>query len=256
MSEHYTVKEIFLTLQGEGMHAGHRAVFVRFAGCNLWNGRPEDRHKGKGACAKWCDTSFVGGEKHTVESLVAAMEAAWGPVALADRFCVLTGGEPALQFDERLGKALHPNWVVAVETNGSVRNDDLIAYADHICLSPKKGGDIVLDYYRHAKELKVVLPGCVDYGDPWTDEQLSLMASLINTDAQLFVQPQDPLMSPATEDTVLHSLRRDRYELSDMSVVHKASDYDRNLKRCVDFVLLGGARWKLCTQQHKTIGLR
>jgi 7-carboxy-7-deazaguanine synthase len=100
----YAVKEMFLTLQGEGVQSGRRAVFVRFAGCNLWSGREEDRAK---AICQFCDTDFVGTDGdggarfQDAHSLADAVEAMWGAV-LPERFVVLTGGEPMLQIDDAL----------------------------------------------------------------------------------------------------------------------------------------------------------
>jgi 7-carboxy-7-deazaguanine synthase len=146
----YTVKEIFKTLQGEGFHTGRVAVFCRFAGCNLWSGREDDRAT---AQCRFCDTDFVGGVKYQAASdLAAAIEAEWGP-NLQSRMVVLTGGEPALQFDQALKEALHArHFYIAVETNGTVL---LRANPQWICLSPKAGTALVL---QAVDEVKVVFP--------------------------------------------------------------------------------------------------
>jgi 7-carboxy-7-deazaguanine synthase len=107
----YAVKEIFFTIQGEGMNAGRPAVFLRFSGCNLWNGREEDRATGRGACSRWCDTDFFGmdgahGGRYEVRELAGLVASLW-PSDRGSRFVVCTGGEPLLQLDERLIDALH-----------------------------------------------------------------------------------------------------------------------------------------------------
>jgi 7-carboxy-7-deazaguanine synthase len=152
----YSVKEIFYTLQGEGANTGTPAVFCRFAGCNLWSGREQDRSK---AICKFCDTDFVGtdgqgGGKHsTALSLADAVYAAWPKKNASQRFVVLTGGEPALQIDPDLIAALHERgFRVAIETNGTIA---LPAGIDWICVSPKAGTDVVV---RTGNELKLVVP--------------------------------------------------------------------------------------------------
>jgi 7-carboxy-7-deazaguanine synthase (Cx14CxxC type) len=151
----YTVKEIFLTLQGEGGQAGKAAVFCRFAGCNLWTGREQDRHK---AVCTFCDTDFVGtdgeggGKFATADALAEAVEAAWtgGP---ADRLVVCTGGEPLLQLDTPLIHALHARgFMIAVETNGTVEAPTGI---DWVCVSPKADAPVV---QIRGQELKLVYP--------------------------------------------------------------------------------------------------
>src|ERR1700758_3280033 len=133
----YSVKEIFYTLQGEGVNSGTPAVFCRFSGCNLWSGREVDR--GSAIC-KFCDTDFVGtdgpgGGKHrTAESLAESVLSAWPGNERAHRFVVLTGGEPALQLDRPLLAALHDRgFRVAIETNGTI---ELPVGLDWICVSP------------------------------------------------------------------------------------------------------------------------
>ena len=135
----YAVKEMFLTLQGEGVNAGARAVFVRFAGCNLWSGREQDRAT---AVCRFCDTDFVGtdglggGKFADAAALVAAVVAFWGP-GRANRFVVLTGGEPMLQVDDALVDALHAAGCrIAIETNGTLPVHPRI---DWVCVSPEGG---------------------------------------------------------------------------------------------------------------------
>jgi 7-carboxy-7-deazaguanine synthase (Cx14CxxC type) len=150
----YAVKEIFLTLQGEGMQAGRRAVFLRFSGCNLWTGREQDRHK---ASCTFCDTDFVGtngenGGRYADEAALA--DAAWRVWGEEERpLVVITGGEPMLQLDSGLIEALHDRgFEIAVETNGTLPAPPGI---DWICVSPKAGTEIV---QRSGNELKLVWP--------------------------------------------------------------------------------------------------
>ncbi|CAA7624547.1 7-carboxy-7-deazaguanine synthase [Magnetospirillum sp. UT-4] len=145
----YTVKELFLTLQGEGARAGRVAVFLRFSGCNLWSGREEDR---AGAQCRFCDTDFVGGERFAdAASLAERVESLWPGGGVP--YVVCTGGEPALQLDDALVDALHRRgFEVAVETNGT---RTLPAGIDWVCVSPKAGTELVL---RQGDELKLVWP--------------------------------------------------------------------------------------------------
>jgi len=150
----YSVRELFLTLQGEGAQAGRRAVFIRFAGCNLWSGREEDR---AGAQCTFCDTDFVGigpdgGKFRTAAALADTAAAAWGP-GQDRRYVVLTGGEPLLQVDALLVEALHDRgFEIAIESNGTLLAPDGI---DWICISPKADTAIV---QTRGDELKLVYP--------------------------------------------------------------------------------------------------
>ncbi len=151
----YAVKEIFLTLQGEGLNAGHVAVFCRFAGCNLWSGRDADR---RSAQCTFCDTDFVGidgtrgGRFESADNLADAIEIVWGKNK-TDRFVVLTGGEPLLQVDGYLIDALHArHFRIAVETNGTINAP---AGLDWICVSPKAGTVL---HVQTGNELKLVFP--------------------------------------------------------------------------------------------------
>ena len=151
----YAVKECFLTLQGEGVQAGARAVFLRFAGCNLWSGREQDRAT---AQCNFCDTDFVGtdgeggGKFQTADELAAHVESLWGE-GQEQRLVVITGGEPMLQLDEDLVEALHGRgFRVAVETNGTLA---AVGGLDWVCVSPKAGTDIV---QHEGDELKLVWP--------------------------------------------------------------------------------------------------
>ena len=151
----YSVKEMFLTLQGEGVQAGRRAVFIRFAGCNLWSGREEDRAS---AICSFCDTDFVGtdgaggGRFADAAALAAAAAGHWGEGA-DHRFVVLTGGEPMLQVDDAVVDALHAaGFTIAIESNGTLPVHPGI---DWVCISPKAGSTVV---QRHGDELKLVWP--------------------------------------------------------------------------------------------------
>jgi len=150
----YAVKEIFYTLQGEGLRAGRPAVFCRFAGCNLWSGREEDRER---ATCRFCDTDFVGtdgtlGGRYEAQALARQIAALW-PSGQGQRYVVLTGGEPLLQVDEPLLQALHAEgFEIALETNGSL---PVPPGVDWICVSPKAGADWV---QRSGHELKLVFP--------------------------------------------------------------------------------------------------
>jgi 7-carboxy-7-deazaguanine synthase (Cx14CxxC type) len=154
----YTVKELFPTLQGEGAHAGRAAVFCRFAGCNLWSGREEDRAT---AVCKFCDTDFVGsdgdggGKFETAQDLANAIESSWRSTSAGpqQRYVVFTGGEPLLQLDEDLIAELHQKgFEVAIETNGTIKVPKGI---DWVCVSPKAGSDLIV---LQANELKLVIP--------------------------------------------------------------------------------------------------
>ena len=151
----YAVKECFLTLQGEGVQSGSRAVFVRFAGCNLWSGREQDRAT---AQCTFCDTDFVGtdgeggGKFASADKLAAQVDTLWGGSG-EGRLVVITGGEPMLQLDELLIEALHKKgFRIAVETNGTW---PAAAGIDWLCVSPKTGTKVV---QRQGDELKLVWP--------------------------------------------------------------------------------------------------
>jgi 7-carboxy-7-deazaguanine synthase len=149
----YAVKEIFYTLQGEGANAGRAAVFCRFAGCNLWSGREDDRAE---AACQFCDTDFVGTDGEGGARFATAADLADACVAAAAAapgLIVLTGGEPMLQVDEALIGALHARgFTIAVETNGTLPVPRAI---DWICVSPKAGSELE---QRCGDELKVVYP--------------------------------------------------------------------------------------------------
>ena len=212
----YALKEMFLTLQGEGIQAGRRAVFVRFAGCNLWNGREDDRAH---ADCTFCDTDFVGtngdggGRFADADALADAARELWDKWIEGEAgapFVVMTGGEPMLQVDAALIDALKiRGFTIAIETNGTLPAADGI---DWICVSPKAGTEIV---QRSGQELKLVWPQPgLDYKavEAWDFEHL-------------LVQPMD---GPSQRDA---------------------------REACIKFVILN-PRWRLSLQSHKMIGLR
>ena len=154
----YTVKELFPTLQGEGAHAGRAAVFCRFAGCNLWSGREEDRAT---AVCQFCDTDFVGsdgiggGKFETASLLADTIEEVWNSTSAGpqQRYVVFTGGEPLLQLDTDLIDALHAKgFAIAIETNGTIKVPKGV---DWVCVSPKAGSELIV---LQADEIKLVIP--------------------------------------------------------------------------------------------------
>ena len=198
----YQVKEIFYTLQGEGANAGTPAVFCRFAGCNLWSGREQDRAT---AQCKFCDTDFVGtggtlGGKFSSAKALADVIAAQWPVKASHRFVVFTGGEPLLQVDTDLIAAMHAvGFRIAVETNGTIAAPQGI---DWICVSPKAGTEWV---QREGHELKVVWPQ--------TGINLALMAEA-NFDHK-FLQPMDNVLQKEnTQDCISQCLANPVWRLS------------------------------------------
>ncbi|WP_156679549.1 7-carboxy-7-deazaguanine synthase [Sphingomonas profundi] len=212
----YAVKEMFVTLQGEGMNTGRRALFIRFAGCNLWSGRERDRAT---ADCRFCDTDFVGisgdqgGRYADADALADAAAALWleGLEGPADRaFAVLTGGEPLLQVDAALTAALAGRgFEIAVETNGTQPRPPGI---DWLCVSPKAGTEIVL---RQGDELKLV----------WPQPGLDHIAMEGWAFSHHMISPMD---GPGSDDARRAAIR---------------------------FVMTH-PRWRLSTQTHKLIGLR
>jgi len=198
----YAVKEAFLTLQGEGVQAGSRAVFLRFAGCNLWSGREQDR---AAAQCNFCDTDFVGtdgeggGKFSDASALAAHVARLWGPDR-ERRLVVVTGGEPMLQLDSALIDALHrEGFTIAVETNGTLAAARGI---DWLTVSPKAGTDVV---QRSGNELKLVWPQ--DGIDP---------AGLEDWDFEHFlVQPKDCEQREAAVDAAIAlAMERPKWRLS------------------------------------------
>ena len=199
----YQVKEIFYTLQGEGANAGRPAVFCRFAGCNLWSGREEDR---SAAICKFCDTDFVGtdgtlgGKYRTAQDLASQIAAQWPSAHHTHRFVVLTGGEPLLQLDEALIDALHDEgFLIAVESNGTIAAPRGI---DWLCVSPKAGSMLI---QKTGQELKVVWP------QPGTDLQALAQLDFANK----YLQPMDNLTrAHNTQDCIVQCLKNPVWRLS------------------------------------------
>ena len=200
----YSVKEIFYTLQGEGGNAGRPAVFCRFAGCNLWTGREEDRAQ---AVCTFCDTDFVGtdgeggGKFATAEALADAVSARWPDVPRRGRpLVVCTGGEPLLQLDAALVAAFHAQgFEIAVETNGT---QDAPEGIDWICVSPKAGAPVKL---ARGQELKLVYPQPAAM--PERFESLDF--------EQFFLQPMDgPQREANTQAAIAYCLAHPQWRLS------------------------------------------
>ncbi|MDB5689272.1 MAG: organic radical activating-like protein [Sphingomonas bacterium] len=212
----YAIKEMFLTLQGEGLQAGRRAVFIRFTGCNLWSGREEDRAT---ADCTFCDTDFVGmngdnGGRYGDAAAVAARAAELWAAGLEQEapraLAVLTGGEPLLQVDAGLIDALHAaRFDIAIETNGTLPVPEGI---DWICVSPKAGTTIV---QRTGNELKLVWP------QPGIDHR-----AMEGWDFDhLLVQPMDGSLPVDTQAATIR-------------------------------FVMANPRWRLSVQTHKVVGLR
>ncbi|MGJ7570900.1 7-carboxy-7-deazaguanine synthase [Variovorax sp. RB2P76] len=198
----YSVKEIFYTLQGEGLRAGRPAVFCRFAGCNLWTGQEKQRSS---AICQFCDTDFVGtdgtlGGKYPNADVLAALVAAQWPEGHAHRYVVLTGGEPLLQVDVSLIDALHSHqFEIAVETNGTIAAPVGI---DWICVSPKAGADWV---QRSGDELKLVYPQLGMHPDSLSEHDFQ----------HHLLQPMDgPLQRQNTRDAIDYCQAHPQWRLS------------------------------------------
>ena len=198
----YAVKEIFLTLQGEGAHAGRAAVFCRFSGCNLWSGREQDRAS---ATCKFCDTDFVGtdgtlgGRFATSDELADAIASQWAGEH-GYRYVVLTGGEPLLQVDADLIDALHARgFSIGLETNGTIEVPDGV---DWICVSPKAGAELRV---RRGDELKLVYP-----------QEGAMPAAFADLAFERFsLQPMDgPNVAANTERAVNYCIRHPQWRLS------------------------------------------
>jgi len=224
----YRIVDVFVTLQGEGFHAGTPAIFVRFSGCNLWTGRVEDRQRDftrtGGACALFCDTDFATGFRCDVEGIVARIQylrkRAGGMVGLV----VFTGGEPMLQLDLGLLRALRqsvgPRVTFAVETNGTVEaSAELLSEIDWICCSPKTPAERVV--IGRIDELKVVVPAM----SPAAFEGLPA--------EHWFVQPE---------------------AAPDLDTPGGGAIIPASVAAAVDYCL-AHPLWRLSLQTHKTIGL-
>jgi len=201
----YSVKEMYYTLQGEGAQAGRPAVFLRFAGCNLWSGREKDRAT---AVCRFCDTDFIGtdgpgGGKFVEASELAAVVAArWPRSSARHRYVVCTGGEPLLQLDKELINALHGHdFEIAVETNGTILVPEGV---DWICVSPKASARLA---QRHGNELKLVFPQTEPQVAPDNFEELSFDF--------FFLQPLDgPDLAANTQRAISYCMSNPKWRLS------------------------------------------
>lgn len=199
----YAVKEIYYTLQGEGAQVGRAAVFLRFAGCNLWTGLERDRDN---ATCQFCDTDFIGtdgpggGKFATAEALADAVRALWPKNSRAQPYVVCTGGEPLLQLDDALVAALHAySFEIGVETNGTLLPPPGV---DWICVSPKAGADFQL---KRGSELKLVFPQ--DGAPPENYAALEF--------SHFFLQPMDgPERDANTRAAIAYCLAHPQWRLS------------------------------------------
>lgn len=197
----YSVKEMVYTLQGEGAQTGRPAVFLRFAGCNLWSGREEDRAS---AICSFCDTDFVGtdgpggGKFQTPDALATAVAARWPGGGTP--YVVCTGGEPLLQLDAPLIEALHTcGFEVAVETNGTQPAPEGL---DWICVSPKAGADLIL---TRGDELKLVYPQAEAPPERYAELDFT----------HFFLQPMDgPHTERNTQRALAYCMRHPQWRLS------------------------------------------
>ncbi|HYK80678.1 MAG TPA: 7-carboxy-7-deazaguanine synthase [Micropepsaceae bacterium] len=198
----YQIKEIYYTLQGEGARAGRAAVFLRFAGCNLWSGREEDRSS---ATCQFCDTDFVGtggpggGKFANADALAAAVAGKW-PMRGGKPYVVCTGGEPLLQLDALLIEALHgAGFEIGIETNGTLLP---LPGIDWICVSPKAGAELVL---KTGNELKLIYPQ--PGAEPKNYSDLAF--------AHFFLQPMDsPARVANTAAAAAYCLAHPQWRLS------------------------------------------
>jgi 7-carboxy-7-deazaguanine synthase len=199
----YAVKEMFYTLQGEGAQAGRASVFCRFAGCNLWNGREEDR---AAAVCTFCDTDFIGtdgeggGKFATADELADSIASKWPSCKPGKPYVVCTGGEPLLQIDPALIDALHERgFEIAVETNGT---QPAPAGLDWICVSPKADAELVL---TQGHELKLVFPQPLARPERFAELQFE----------HFFLQPMDSILkNQHTRDAVAYCMAHPQWRLS------------------------------------------
>lgn len=199
----YSVKELFLTLQGEGANTGRRAVFCRFAGCNLWSGIEKDRAQ---AQCTFCDTDFIGtdgpggGKFKSAQDLAQAAKDIWGSSEGNTPLIVCTGGEPLLQIDEELIAAFHAEgFEIAIETNGTIKVPKGI---DWVCVSPKGQSDVIV---TQGDELKLVYPQ--DHVDPARFEKWDF--------THFFIQPlDDEKQSANIQASIRYCLEHPKWRLS------------------------------------------
>lgn len=214
----YAVKEIFYTLQGEGVNAGRPAVFCRFAGCNLWSGREADRAT---AVCSFCDTDFVGtdgiggGKFASADALADAVTSHWPATHAEGRFIVCTGGEPALQLDAALVDALHAHgFAIAIETNGTLPLPERI---DWVCVSPKSDATLVV---TSGDELKLVYPQADAMPERFADLDFD----------HFLIQPMDGLAGDQAT---------------------RGAHTERAVEYC-----LSHPQWRLSMQTHKMLNIR
>jgi len=216
----YSVKEMYLTLQGEGAQTGRAAVFLRFSGCNLWSGLERERAS---AVCTFCDTDFVGtdgpggGKFKEAQDLARTVTSLW-PEGQAERWVVCTGGEPMLQLDKDLIDALHAvGFKIAVETNGTLEVPRAI---DWICVSPKADAALL---QSSGDELKLVFPQSGNHPDQFGDLAFT----------HFFLQPCDP-------------------SFGDTADIKKQAQ--ANAQACIEYCL-ANPKWRLSTQTHKVLGI-
>ncbi len=214
----YSVKEMFYSLQGEGFHTGRPAIFCRFSGCNLWNGKEEDRAH---SICSFCDTDFIGtngnngGKFKTEEALASATEQLW-PKNKGNKFIIFTGGEPGLQLTSSLIKLMQTNgYTCAVETNGTV---ELPTELDWVCVSPKGRSTVILD---RCDELKLVFP----QEDALPERFQEIQAKY------RYLSPKNDWQ----ETTIAPAL-------------------NRATKACIDYCL-SNPEWRLTLQSHKILNI-
>ncbi|MEP3892322.1 MAG: 7-carboxy-7-deazaguanine synthase [Hellea sp.] len=220
----YSVKEIYLTVQGEGAQTGIAAVFLRFAGCNLWSGLEKDRAS---AICKFCDTDFIGtngpngGKFKEAEDLVKAASKHWpsnGTKKAGQPWVICTGGEPLLQLDGPLITAFHKaGFKVAVETNGTIKAPEGL---DWICVSPKANADLV---QTSGHELKLVFPQAENKPEDFTHLEFE----------NFCLQPRD-----------------DSY----LGIKKAAHAENNNQQAAIDYCL-AHPQWRLSVQTHKYLGV-
>lgn len=237
-SQHYRIKEIFYTLQGEGAQAGRPSVFCRFSKCNLWNGREADRAE---AVCQFCDTDFIGtdgqnGGIYTADQIVDIVSRLWPDLNAGTPYIVCTGGEPLLQLDDNLIQALHQTgFTIAIETNGTLPVPDGI---DWVCLSPKGASDIVVS---ECHELKLVYPQPEALPERFDDIRAE----------HRYLQPMDTSALAAAGLISTDRSPAKHSSADQTSADHTSADTTRQtLHYC-----LKHPQWKLSLQTHKWLGI-
>lgn len=241
----YSVRSIYDSFQGEGSRAGCRAIIVRFSGCNMWDGNPDNRNAGAGACAQWCDTDFQSdlAKPLTAEQIASQCETLWPIVSgQNERWVILTGGEPLLQVDRAL--LLHvqdAGFNIGVETNGTVIPDgmspDIREFFDHVCVSPQLTANFQVPDLRvlRADDLKITTGGA------WTESQLQEIASDGDWKYK-YVVPLDPIDSSTIEISHLRGGYSDSNSL------------DAAVTNCLKWVK-DNPEWRVGIQLQKVLNL-